>query len=400
MKLKAGVLASSFSKSVIRVILPLLFFGVFFSTFSLFPPAERAQAAGNRYWVGGGSSAAWNATGPTNWGTASDTRDNASVPDASNDVIFDNSANGNTPCTLSTTTTINSLVMTGWTNTLTQNTAVTLTIDSQDGAGNSLLMVAGMTYSSTGTALITFTGTGTSKITTGGKAINRISFNNASGTFQLQDDLILSGTGSIGVLTFYELTGTFSPNGKTVTFTGAASYISAGAGKTPTFYNLTRTGNATFTDSLTLASNITVTNNFVASGQSASNRLLVSSSGVATARTITAAAVDFDNVDFQDITFAGVMSITGADSVGDCGGNSGVNWSSIVSPAVAQTWTDATGGNWSDSGNWTSRVPLPQDDVDMDLSGGGDYNTGVTVTADMPRLGKSISWLNATWGQE
>lgn len=42
-----------------------------------------------RYWVGGGSSNNWNATGNTNWGTASGTRDNASVPTSSDDVIFD-----------------------------------------------------------------------------------------------------------------------------------------------------------------------------------------------------------------------------------------------------------------------------------------------------------------------
>lgn len=44
-----------------------------------------------RYWVGGGSSTAWNATGNTNWSDTSGGSNNASVPTAVDDVIFDGS---------------------------------------------------------------------------------------------------------------------------------------------------------------------------------------------------------------------------------------------------------------------------------------------------------------------
>src|SRR3989344_6260881 len=48
---------------------------------------------------------------------------------------------------------------------------------------------------------------------------------------------------------------------------------------------------------------------------------------------------------------------------------------------------DWAGGNWS-TNVWTSRVPLPQDDVALSSA----FAAVPTVTADMPRLGRSISW--------
>ncbi len=50
-----------------------------------------------------------------------------------------------------------------------------------------------------------------------------------------------------------------------------------------------------------------------------------------------------------------------------------------------------TGGNWSAS-SWTTRVPLPHDDVYL----GNAFAASQTVTADMPRLGRSIDWTGAT----
>jgi len=80
-----------------------------------------------RYWVGGGSSANWNATGNTNWGTASNTQDNASVPGDTDDVIFDGVGTGASNSTCNAAITINSLVMTGYANTLsTSNTILFL----------------------------------------------------------------------------------------------------------------------------------------------------------------------------------------------------------------------------------------------------------------------------------
>jgi hypothetical protein len=50
------------------------------------------SSAADRYWVGGGSSNNWDATGNTNWGSASNTQDNASVPTASDNIFFDSNS--------------------------------------------------------------------------------------------------------------------------------------------------------------------------------------------------------------------------------------------------------------------------------------------------------------------
>jgi hypothetical protein len=79
-----------------------------------------------RYWVGGGSSANWNATGNTNWSATSGGAGNASVPGASDDVYFDGAgASGNTASTVSVGLTINTLTFTaGYTVNVTCNGSI------------------------------------------------------------------------------------------------------------------------------------------------------------------------------------------------------------------------------------------------------------------------------------
>jgi hypothetical protein len=70
------------------------------------------------------------------------------------------------------------------------------------------------------------------------------------------------------------------------------------------------------------------------------------------------------------------LLITG--TIGNCGGNTGITFTT----AAAQTYSAGGTNVWSESGRWTSRVPLPQDDV----------TCAATVTVDMPRIGKSITF--------
>lgn len=158
----------------------------------------------------------------------------------------------------------------------------------------------------------------------------------------------------------------------------------------PTVVNLTYTGLANKTDRLLLSGSLTVTGILTVNGNSATNRVLIRSSVLGTARTITAATVSISNADFQDITGAGTGSWNlSAVSSGDCGGNSNITFT----VAADQHWTNVNGGDWSDSANWTSRVPLPQDNVLMDCA----FGTSKTVIIDMPRAGKNIDWTGATW---
>ena len=203
---------------------------------------------------------------------------------------------------------------------------------------------------------------------------------------------------------------TLPSNTATVILTGAAAAFSSGgvnwnglsvqmngsgtmaiSGGTNSFGNLTRTGTATKTDSLNLAFAVTVTGTLTLAGNSITNRLLINSLIVGAAKIITVnGSITASNVDFQDITGAGTASwnlgtITGGS--GDALGNSGITFTT----AAAQTWAGTSSGNWSTNA-WTSRVPLPQDDVTIASA----FSASQTVTADMPRIGHSITWTGAT----
>ncbi len=368
----------------------------------------------SRYWVGGGSSVNWSATVNTNWGTASNTQDNASVPGSADDVFFDGVGTGASNSTLSADITISTLNMTGYINTLTHNSAVTLTI-----AGNTFKLVSGMTYTlgNASTSALSFTATaGITAITTGTKTLGNVTINGSGSTFQLQDNLTSGGNSG-----WTYTAGTIDTNSKTITLSSAASPIFAGGGQTyfeldltgsataivtgvNTFTNLNRTGTAAKTGILQLNSNQTVSGVLTLAGNSAANRILVQSQTLGTAVTITntGATMTWSNVDFRDITLGTSFDASGiTGKSGDAGGNSGITFTT----AATQYWKTTTTGskNWSTAGNWflatnggggAGRVPLPQDNVVFDASSIGATST--TVTADMPRAGKSVDWTGAT----
>lgn len=60
-----------------------------------------------RYWVGGGSTSAFNATSPTNWAASSGGPNNFSVPVAADDIIYDSNSLGN--CDIDGNYTVNSI---------------------------------------------------------------------------------------------------------------------------------------------------------------------------------------------------------------------------------------------------------------------------------------------------
>ena len=82
----------------------------------------------SRYWQKQNASFNWNATGPTNWGSASGVSDGASVPTSVDDVFFDGvGANGNINSTISATITVLSInISSGYTSTMTHNAILTI----------------------------------------------------------------------------------------------------------------------------------------------------------------------------------------------------------------------------------------------------------------------------------
>lgn len=249
--------------------------------------------------------------------------------------------------------------------------------------------------------------TGSMTVNAGTSTINMLTHTNTT-DFNVGNT---SGPGkTFNVVNLSASSATFSAPGSTfntVNFTGSGN---PSINRSSTFGTLTRTGTAVKTDSLTISSDQTVTGTLSLAGNSATNRLLVQSDTLGTPRAITVTGANLSgttNVDFQDITFArtdsGALDLTngGANSIGDCGGNTkslGDSTTLTMTPSDTQTWTTNASGNWSGA-NWigttVSRVPLPQDDVVMNK--GSAYASAVTIIADMPRLGRSIDWTGVTW---
>lgn len=301
---------------------------------SLFIPSGLCA---DRYWVDGGSSTSYNATGNTNWGTASGVQDNASVPTSSDAVIFD--ANSTGPAVITATAACLSANFTGYTGTLTHNAGRYFQIY------GSLTFVAGMTYTNVYNSYITIYDDGT--LTTGGHALGNLSFVKYGGTLVLGDNLTFVAS-KLCTFVINATTGTVDLNGKTI------------------------------------------------SGNSATNRILIRATALGTAMSITVNGGDADNADFRDITADGAWDLSG-NSTGDCGGNTNITFTTADTMywhVDAGSWSDS--GQWflATNGVGAGRVPLPQDDAVFDSN--SFDSGGQTVTQDMPRIGKSINYTGVT----
>ncbi len=250
---------------------------------------------------------------------------------------------------------------------------------------NDALSLSSLLYHNSGTVVtnnqtVTLTGVfnlqsaGVKTLTLGSSTINCVGWNYSGSNLTLTANtatINVSGTGAFagGAITTYN---NINLNGTAHTVSGAFTCVI-----------LTRNGTATKTDSVTFTSGTTLTCTTCAMiGNSATNRLLVQSSTLGTAAIITATNwTGTVNVDIMDITATNAINLSAITGLsGDCGGNTGITFT----VAAAQTW-DGTTASWSTAARWTSRVPLPQDDV---TAGGA----GITITVDMPRIGASITF--------
>lgn len=313
--------------------------------------------------------------------------------------------------------------------------------DATAGAGNVALSVSsGATVTLTGIGTINFISTSATvqTIATGGKTMPNFTFNGSTGSWQLTDSSTirnithLAGTFSTnnqtvstgnmdaitgtGTLTFGSSAisatlwqvrfKTITANTATVTLSNASSSFdnnnvagtnyngmsviqsgsgtcvlgpSGGGGSPITLANYTRTGSASKIDALSIGTtSLTCTGTFTANGNSVTNRLIVQSSTLGTARTITAATVSMSNVDFADITGAGAATWSGT-SIGNALGNSGITFTTPVTRYCVSTggavdldsttmWATTSGGASGAS------VPLCHDDVVFDANSGATNN--------------------------
>jgi hypothetical protein len=178
---------------------------------------------------------------------------------------------------------------------------------------------------------------------------------------------------------------TFNYNTSSVILNQSSGYVIYG---TNTFYNLTVSGFVVISAACTMHANQTVTNLFTITGANAtSQRVLVQSNTIGTARTITVnGTTNITNCDFQDITLAGTANrdFSAQVDIGDAGGNSGITFPAPVTAyrVGVGNVSLATAGRTTSGGATQSRVPLPQDSAVIDA------NTGTgTLIMDCPRIG-------------
>lgn len=343
------------------------------------------------FWVGGGVSTNWNSISATqtNWSlTSGGTNLTSTVPTTGDDVIMNGvgaSSNGTSVCNASIS--LRSFDATGFTGTLTQSAAITVTITGDDSVapgGVAFRLSAGMTaYTPAASATISVVSAGaatTSTLTTGAKTLPNVTINitdagNVSKVL-LGDNLTMQANTSVLTLT----DGVLDGNNKNVSFgslaaTGAGTRtITPGSGTwTPTIVtgtvvnfgtNVTISANtgtldcvAVATGTRTFAMNPTANGNF--------NNFSISNAS------LSAQIIQFQTATFTiagNITYTNVRNIKVLSGVGwICSGT--FTWTGPGSSTPGSLSTNGTAGaitvvtasvdwifieNFTFTGTWTS----------------------------------------------
>jgi hypothetical protein len=257
--------------------------------------------------------------------------------------------------------------------------------------------------------LVAFTGSGAATIKGGGddyfNNLTRTGTNAKTDSFidDKAGNLIVTGTlainGNSPTNRLLVYAGTFGTS-KTITTTSATVSVDNVDFRDITFQPATSTGRtiasvaddggglARFTTST--AHGLIVGNKITITGTTNYN-------GNKTITAVNAVNKTFDTGDAYVSSQAGTwtydLTNNGANLIGDCGGNTGATFTT----SRVSNFINVAGGNWADVANWDTatdadRVPLPQDDVTFATA----FNSGVTITANMPRLGRSIDFSGAT----
>lgn len=343
-----------------------------------------------RFWVGGTGN--WSDT--THWSTTTGGAGGAAVPTSADDVTVDsNSGTGTYTITGDVAINVNNLTFnpSSSTRTLSLNAGLTCasTFSFLSGAWITNGQSAALgTFSATGSNIRTLT-LGASLITISG--LSNTAWNTTGGNITINP-----GTSTI---TFTgSQTGLANAGGANYTLNSVvfqSSQIWLQLSSSTTFNgNFTITGGASKTAFCHTTSSFIVSGVFTVTGNSATNRVLIDSyngaltttPGVTKTITVNGSHGAHANVDFMDITITGTAGVLTGTSIGDCQGNSGITFDASVTctgPSVAGfTWSTAA---WSSSGA-ARTAPLPQDDVIV------DSRTTGTVTADMPRWGRTVNF--------
>jgi cytoskeletal protein CcmA (bactofilin family) len=140
-----------------------------------------------RFWIGGGTNTNWNASPTTNWAATSGGAVRVAAPTVADDVTFDGAGAGNSASVVSAANSCLSLTFTaGYTNTITINTAIVLTV-----AGNFTDNTA-HTWVVSGTGSMTISASST--IASGGKTFpGPVTFSGAAATKTISGNWTITG---------------------------------------------------------------------------------------------------------------------------------------------------------------------------------------------------------------
>jgi len=184
--------------------------------------------------------------------------------------------------------------------------------------------------------------------------------------------------------TFYNVDVTNTTSPVSVTFS-ATTPATGGSITTATFNNLTFTGlTSAGLKTIILNGDITVNGTLTFSaGTDATMRQFCRSNTLGTTRTITAAAFSGTDVDFRDITIAGVAAPVSGTRLGDAKGNSGITFDAGKTVYVRSTGS----ANWSSSSGWSATSGGAADVTQFPLA----QDTAVFPAATYPSSGSTIT---------
>lgn len=424
-----------------------------------------APAATTRYWVGG--TGTWDATTTTNWSVSSGGLGGASVPTSADAVVFDTLSNATAYTVTCTATQLRcaaltmagpaigdvtwagtaplaihgdvSLAATGITRTYTGAITLTGSATGKTLITNGVTLASAVTVNgvSCGWSLSSALNIGTSVVT-----VTNGSFDLA--TYNLTTDSVSSDNANTRTINFGTGTttldgtspinfGTTETSRANLTVTASTSQLNITrsnptlTGNNQTFYNVSFTsvltgsptinGINSFNDlsvtgptstglkNIILSADQTITGTLTFSaGTDARMRHFVRSDVIGTTRTLTCGAFSGTDVDFKDITIAGAAAPVSGTRLANCGGNTGITYSSpktvywnLGGPQsfFSIAWASSSGGTPN-----ANNIPLAQDTAVFDDAGAVTGSIGMGVinvgTIDTSARTISMSFLNQT----
>lgn len=170
----------------------------------------------NKYWVGGGSSTNWDATGNTNWSDTDGGSNNATVPATTDDVFFKSAAN----CVINLQVYVNSLDCNGYTGTISGGASALFI---KPAAGTTGIFRAGGTWSVSADC-IKFAPVSNASIDfySNGKTISPSGYVGYTGTVNQRDNTTFN--------LFYGGYQTYNSNGFSLTVAGSGTIVYANSG--------------------------------------------------------------------------------------------------------------------------------------------------------------------------